>query len=288
MLEARLLIFLLFLVVLPTRAMEFTIKPLNLGSSTQVEALHLDGVVQEGDGQKFQQFLDGLNPSVEQATIWIALNSEGGSVREKAGDAEGAGLEEPLRVRRAVAEYELVSEALPEGVALRSADRLNAALPRLHGIATQQTREELFESLNERNSALAKATEAAENAAQTKSDFLANMSHEIRTPMNAIMGLTHLALRGELADKQRDYLQKIHQSAQHLLGIINDILDFSKIEARKLTVEAVEFELEKVLQKIKVPKTDFLLYAPNNACNMYDYLPSLCILIFAPSIFSKV
>ena len=128
--------------------------------------------------------------------------------------------------------------------------RLNAALPRLHGIATQQTREELFESLSERNSELAKATEAAENAAQTKSDFLANMSHEIRTPMNAIMGLTHLALRGELADKQRDYLEKIHQSAQQLLGIINDILDFSKIEARKLTLEAVEFELEKVLENV--------------------------------------
>ncbi len=80
--QARLLIFLLLLVVLPTRAMEFTLKPLNLGASTQVEALHLDGVVQEGDSQKFQQFLAGLNPSVEQATIWIALNSEGGSVRE--------------------------------------------------------------------------------------------------------------------------------------------------------------------------------------------------------------
>jgi len=128
--------------------------------------------------------------------------------------------------------------------------RLDAALHRLHDIATHQTREELFERLSERNSDLAKATEAAENAAQTKSDFLANMSHEIRTPMNAIMGLTHLALRGELADKQRDYLEKIQQSAQHLLGIINDILDFSKIEARKLTVEAVEFELEKVLENV--------------------------------------
>ena len=46
--------------------------------------------------------------------------------------------------------------------------------------------------------------------------------------MNAIMGMSHLALRTQLDLRQKDYLSKIQQSAQHLLGIINDILDFSK------------------------------------------------------------
>jgi hypothetical protein len=73
------------------------------------------------------------------------------------------------------------------------------------------------------------AKELAEDASKTKADFLANMSHEIRTP----------------DPKQRDYVSKIQRAGQHLLGVINDILDFSKIESRRMSVEAVDFELEK-------------------------------------------
>ncbi|MBF0555832.1 MAG: response regulator [Nitrospirae bacterium] len=97
---------------------------------------------------------------------------------------------------------------------------------------------------------LQESRQEAEAASKAKADFLANMSHEIRTPMNAIIGMAHLALRTELTPKQRDYIQKIQNSGQHLLGIINDILDFSKIEAGKLDVEMIEFELSPVLDNL--------------------------------------
>jgi two-component system sensor histidine kinase/response regulator len=98
--------------------------------------------------------------------------------------------------------------------------------------------------------AMRQARQLAEDAARTKSDFLANMSHEIRTPMNAIIGMAHLALKTDMTPRQRDYVRKIQGSGQHLLGIINDILDFSKIEAGKLSVEHVDFELDKLLDNV--------------------------------------
>ncbi|WP_282875966.1 response regulator [Pseudomonas peli] len=97
---------------------------------------------------------------------------------------------------------------------------------------------------------LAKARDLADAASQAKGDFLANMSHEIRTPMNAVIGMAHLALKTELTPRQRDYVEKIQQSGQHLLGIINDILDFSKIESGKLSIETTDFELEQLLDNV--------------------------------------
>lgn len=111
-------------------------------------------------------------------------------------------------------------------------------------------RDHLEDLVQARTAELAEAKLAAEDASRAKSAFLANMSHEIRTPLNAIIGLTWLLRRDAVLQTQIVQLDKIKQSAQHLLAVINDILDFSKIEAGRLTLEAIDFELETVLNSV--------------------------------------
>jgi signal transduction histidine kinase/DNA-binding response OmpR family regulator/HPt (histidine-containing phosphotransfer) domain-containing protein len=117
-------------------------------------------------------------------------------------------------------------------------------------VELRDTQNKLLITERKRLQAMQMAKEAAEASAQAKGLFLANMSHEIRTPMNAIIGLTHLAMKADLDEQTRSYLNKISNSSQSLLSIINDILDFSKIESGNMELEQIDFSLVDLLDRI--------------------------------------
>ena len=111
-------------------------------------------------------------------------------------------------------------------------------------------RHHLEELVTQRTAELEKAMAAAELANRAKSSFLSNISHEIRTPMNAIIGLAYRLLKQVEDPAQREHLQMIKTSADHLLSVINDVLDISRIEAGKLEILEADFNLPELLERV--------------------------------------
>ncbi|MFI5916359.1 response regulator [Dactylosporangium sp. NPDC051541] len=95
---------------------------------------------------------------------------------------------------------------------------------------------------------LATSVAALTHASQAKSDFLAGMSHELRTPLNAIIGFSDL-MRAERPEGDRrsvpaEWVDHVHSSGRHLLGLINDVLDLAKVESGRMELNAESISLD--------------------------------------------
>ncbi len=110
-------------------------------------------------------------------------------------------------------------------------DEISRVQQFMTAVAAALDRARLLDQLKEANAQLIEAN-------KHKSVFLASMSHELRTPLNAILGFSELLIdapEGQHPQETRlRFLQQIHSSGKHLLGLINDILDLSKIEAGQM------------------------------------------------------
>ncbi|MBY8974577.1 response regulator [Rhodobacteraceae bacterium NNCM2] len=94
------------------------------------------------------------------------------------------------------------------------------------------------------------AMRKAEAANRAKSEFLANMSHEIRTPLGGVLGMAEELDRRITDPDQRQFIDTLRVSGEHLLQIINDVLDFSKIEAGKLELDTISFSVAEMVEKV--------------------------------------
>lgn len=103
----------------------------------------------------------------------------------------------------------------------------------------------------ERTEELRVARDAADEANRAKSAFLANMSHELRTPLNGVIGYAQVLQKSpRLTGGDRERLEIVQASGEHLLRMINEVLDLSKIEAGKLELSPAPFHLPQLLRDI--------------------------------------
>ncbi len=111
--------------------------------------------------------------------------------------------------------------------------------------------DQLEETVRQRTAELLLARDAAQAANKAKSVFLANMSHELRTPLNAILGFSSLVSRDpQLSSSQRENIDVINRSGEHLLALINDVLEIAKIEAGGLQLETASFDLPSMVRNV--------------------------------------
>jgi signal transduction histidine kinase/FixJ family two-component response regulator len=95
---------------------------------------------------------------------------------------------------------------------------------------------------------LEKARDEAEELSQIKQRFLANMSHEIRTPLQSIIGFSEHLKSHSISDKEA--VDAIHSSSEHLLHIVNEVLDYSRISSGAFTFARERFDLFTVIQQV--------------------------------------
>jgi PAS domain S-box-containing protein len=107
-------------------------------------------------------------------------------------------------------------------------------------------------ALKQTEDALRHAKNAAEAANRAKSEFLANMNHELRTPLNVILGLTQAMTRNPIIPvEERENLEIIYRSGEHLLTLINSVLDLSKIEAGRMVLQEHNVDLFCLLDELE-------------------------------------
>ena len=114
-------------------------------------------------------------------------------------------------------------------------------------------RKKIEAGLEKAHEELKVVTTELKRAAKVKTEFLANMSHELRTPLNSINGFSEVLYDetfGPLNEKQKQYVNNVLTSGNHLLLLINQILDMAKVEAGKMNLVLSSLPMKSLLTDI--------------------------------------
>jgi len=87
--------------------------------------------------------------------------------------------------------------------------------------------------------------------ARSKAQTLAIVSHEIRTPLNGMLGMLQVMASEPIPAAQKQRLEVALESGETLTALLNDLLDASKIEAGRLELLEADFDLTRLLARMK-------------------------------------
>lgn len=116
----------------------------------------------------------------------------------------------------------------------------------VHGVSQDVTEQV------EHEAELARARDAAEEAAAAQSSFLANMSHEIRTPLTAIIGFAQM-LRMEAGPELQDLAEPIQTGGERLLNTLNSVLDLARMDSGETSLAVAPTDVVTAVSSLLAP-----------------------------------
>jgi len=80
-----------------------------------------------------------------------------------------------------------------------------------------------------------------------KSHLLAQMTQELCTPLTSVLGMARVlsqGIYGTLTDKQKEYIEIIHNSGQHLSSIVNEVMELGALnDDARLSLNPIDVEM---------------------------------------------
>ena len=167
-----------------------------------------------------------------------------GVVRGLIGGADRTMIVLPYAMHAEAGWLVIVSGPFSPGVGSEEMNRVKQCLA---AVSSALDRARLMRRLRDANRQLLEAD-------RHKSEFLASMSHELRTPLNAILGFSELLIdssEGQFPPATaKRFLEQIHSSGRHLLGLINDVLDLSKVEAGQMEIRKQSVFVATIVEQV--------------------------------------
>lgn len=107
-------------------------------------------------------------------------------------------------------------------------------------------------SLPVAEAAIATPPVSRNDALFVKSELITQMTQELRTPLTSVLGMTSLLKReiyGPLTEKQKEYMDVVHNSGQYLLSVVNEILELGGLDASKQSLDLSPVDIEMLCQQ---------------------------------------
>jgi two-component system CheB/CheR fusion protein len=111
-----------------------------------------------------------------------------------------------------------------------------------------------FADVTERRStadALSEAKRQAESASTAKSRFLAAASHDLRQPLQTLALLQGLLAKKVTGEKEQKLVGRIDEALGAMTRMLNTLLDINQIEVGAIKVEADDFPVSDILDRLR-------------------------------------